>query len=393
MGHHPGRPDRELAAALRNGAPDATAAVYDRFAPGLYAYACGFVPVSSASDVVYDSVWAAAARIRSLRDPGLLRAWLHAVVRAECLRVLNRTGSALEYLPATDPAYQAGPEVLEVREAVHLLGGTAREVVDLAVRHHFSSHEIVAMLGSAGDGRVLAHAQDFVDRAVPRVPNALGTFSLLPFVPLPAHLRGRVLAVQPSEAELLDLGRRLEPVDREGFPRRDRRAKRTAPVVAASVALSAALGVGALFAFPQAEPVDRQVLRPATESTLDAGSAVATITTDTATETTTTPEAPETTTEEAVIEAPVATTTAAPLTEPTVASTTASTTTATSTGSGFTRRGGPGREAEPEEERQHRDTEESDAPGTATGRPTTSGAPTTPREMPTLPTFPPRGGG
>ncbi|MDJ0484326.1 sigma-70 family RNA polymerase sigma factor, partial [Rhodococcus pyridinivorans] len=207
MGHHPGRPDRELAAALRNGEPDATAAVFDRFAPGLYAYACGFVAVSSASDVVYDAVWTATARIRSLRDESLLRAWLYAVVRAECIRVLERTGSALEYLPAADPAYQAASEVLDVREAVHLLDGTAREVVDLTVRHHFSFHEIEALLGSAGDGRVLAHAQDFVDRAVPRVPNALGTFSLLPFTPLPAHLRGRLLAVQPSEAELLDLGR------------------------------------------------------------------------------------------------------------------------------------------------------------------------------------------
>ncbi len=389
MGHHPGRPDRELAAALRNGEPDATAAVFDRFAPGLYAYACGFVAVSSASDVVYDAVWTATARIRSLRDESLLRAWLYAVVRAECIRVLERTGSALEYLPAADPAYQAASEVLDVREAVHLLDGTAREVVDLTVRHHFSSHEIEAMLGSAGDGRVLAHAQDFVDRAVPRVPNALGTFSLLPFTPLPAHLRGRLLAVQPSEAELIDLGRRLEPLDREGFPRRDRRTKRTVPVIAASVAVFAVLGVGALFVFPQAEPVERQVLRPAAEPTLDMGSPVATTTTAATTETTTT-EAAETTTEEPEVEAPVVTTTSAPTAEPD-AETTAAPTTATSTAGGFTRRGGPGRDTEPDKDRPRRDTEESDAPNTGTPRPTT-GTPTTPRPMPTLPTFPPRGG-
>ncbi|UTM37949.1 sigma-70 family RNA polymerase sigma factor [Rhodococcus pyridinivorans] len=390
MGHHPGRPDRELAAALRNGEPDATAAVFDRFAPGLYAYACGFVAVSSASDVVYDAVWTATARIRSLRDESLLRAWLYAVVRAECIRVLERTGSALEYLPAADPAYQAASEVLDVREAVHLLDGTAREVVDLTVRHHFSSHEIEAMLGSAGDGRVLAHAQDFVDRAVPRVPNALGTFSLLPFTPLPAHLRGRLLAVQPSEAELIDLGRRLEPLDREGFPRRDRRTKRTVPVIAASVAVFAVLGVGALFVFPQAEPVERQVLRPAAEPTLDMGSPVATTTTAATTETTTT-EAAETTTEEPEVEAPVVTTTSAPTAEPDAETTAAPTTTATSTPGGFTRRGGPGRDTEPDEDRPSRDTEESDAPNTGTPRPTT-GTPTTPRPMPTLPTFPPRGG-
>lgn len=390
MGHHPGRPDRELAAALRNGEPDATAAVFDRFAPGLYAYACGFVAVSSASDVMYDAVWTATARIRSLRDESLLRAWLYAVVRAECIRVLERTGSALEYLPAADPAYQAASDVLDVREAVHLLDGTAREVVDLTVRHHFSFHEIEALLGSAGEGHVLAHAQDFVDRAVPRVPNALGTFSLLPFTPLPAHLRGRLLTVQPSEAELLDLGRRLEPLDREGFPRRDRRAKRTVPVIAASVAVFAVLGVGALFVFPQAEPVERQVLRPAAEPTLDIGSPVATSTTAATTETTPT-EPAETTTGEPEVEAPVVTTTSAPTAEPAAESTAAPTTTATSTAGGFTRRGGPGRGTEPDEDRPRRDTEESDAPNTGTPRPTT-GTPTTPRPMPTLPTFPPRGG-
>ncbi|MCD5420094.1 sigma-70 family RNA polymerase sigma factor [Rhodococcus pyridinivorans] len=390
MGHHPGRPDRELAAALRNGEPDATAAVFDRFAPGLYAYACGFVAVSSASDVVYDAVWTATARIRSLRDESLLRAWLYAVVRAECIRVLERTGSALEYLPAADPAYQAASDVLDVREAVHLLDGTAREVVDLTVRHHFSFHEIEALLGSAGEGHVLAHAQDFVDRAVPRVPNALGTFSLLPFTPLPAHLRGRLLTVQPSEAELLDLGRRLEPLDREGFPRRDRRAKRTVPVIAASVAVFAVLGVGALFVFPQAEPVERQVLRPAAEPTLDIGSPVATSTTAATTETTTT-EPAETTTGEPEFEAPVVTPTSATTAEPAAESTAASATTATSTVGGFIRRGGPGRGTEPDEDRPRRDTEESDTPNTGTPRPTT-GTPTSPRPMPTLPTFPPRGG-
>ncbi|WP_432677810.1 RNA polymerase sigma factor [Rhodococcus pyridinivorans] len=390
MGHHPGRPDRELAAALRNGEPDATAAVFDRFAPGLYAYACGFVAVSSASDVVYDAVWTATARIRSLRDESLLRAWLYAVVRAECIRVLERTGSALEYLPAADPAYQAASDVLDVREAVHLLDGTAREVVDLMVRHHFSFHEIEALLGSAGEGHVLAHAQDFVDRAVPRVPNALGTFSLLPFTPLPAHLRGRLLTVQPSEAELLDRGRRLEPLDREGFPRRDRRAKRTVPVIAASVAVFAVLGVGALFVFPQAEPVERQVLRPAAEPTLDIGSPVATSTTAATTETTPT-EPAETTTGEPEFEAPVVTPTSAATAEPAAESTAASATTATSTVGGFTRRGGPGRGTEPDEDRPRRDTEESDTPNTGTPRPTT-GTPTSPRPMPTLPTFPPRGG-
>ncbi|MEU5840752.1 sigma-70 family RNA polymerase sigma factor [Rhodococcus sp. NPDC047139] len=394
MGHHPGRLDRELVAALRSGAPDATAAVYDRFARELYAYACGFVDVSAASDVVNDSVWTATARIRSLRNPGLFRAWLYAVVRAECIRVLNRTGSALEYLPATDPAYKAAPEVLEVREAVHLLDGTAREVVDLTVRHHFTSHETEAVLGSGGDGRILAHAQDFVDRAVTRVPNALGTFSLLPPAPLPGHLRGRVLAVQPSEAELFDLGRRLDPVDREGFPRRDRRAKRTLPIIAVTIASFVVVGVGASLVFPGAEPADIPIPRPATEPTLGADPAATTTPrpeAETETETAPAPESVETTTEELVDETSTWTTT----TVPPVESSTAPTTTATSTSAGFTRRGGPGHEDEDEDEdgRPPRRGDADDAPGTGTSRPTTSRAPTTPKELPSFPYLPPRGGG
>ena len=389
MGHHPGRPDRELAAALRSGAPDSTAAVYDRFAPGLYAYACGFVDVSSASDVVYDSLWTATARVRTLRDPGLLRAWLYAVVRAECVRVLNRTGAALDYLPATDPTYQAAPEVLEIREAVHLLDTTAREVVDLAGRHHFSSREIEAVLGSAGDGRVLAHAQDFVDRAVPRVPNALGTFSLLPFALLPAHLRGRVLAVQPSEAELLDLGRRLEPVNREGFPRRDRRARRTLPIIAATLTLFVAVGIGASFVSPRADPVDGQILRPAAEPTLGAGSVATSTTLPSTIETSTVPQPTEPPTEEAPIEVPVVTTTTVPTTD----STTTPTTTAPSSSGGFTRRGGPGRETEAEESRARRGDDADDTSGTATNPATTTRAPSTSRERPPFPGFPSRDGG
>jgi len=387
MGHHPGRLDRELVAALRSGAPDATATLYDRFAPALYAYACGFVDASIASDVVYDSVWTSTARVGSLRDPGLFRAWLYAVVRAECGRVLRRTGSALDYLPATDPVARTAAEVREAREAVHLLDGTAREVVDLAVRHHLTSPELEAVLGSAGDGRVLAHAQDFVDRAVPRVPNALGTFSFLPLPPLPAHLRGRVLAVQPSESELFDLGRRLEPVNRDGFPRRDRRTRRALPVVAASVAVFAVLGVGASFAFPQDESADRPTLRPAAEPAQEAGTTAST-TTIVPTTGTATPSESDSASASASPEEIPAYTTSVTTTAPSPVESTATTSSVAPTSSGgFTRRGGPGRETDAEDE-PDRDDESSDAPGTETSKATPSRPPTTPRELPTFPGLP-----
>jgi RNA polymerase sigma factor (sigma-70 family) len=96
-------PDAEYDAAW-------VAEAYDSFADVLYAYCRSLVcEPAAAADAVRDTFVVTAFRLAELPDESLLRAWLHAVARNECLRAISgRTAApALEFLPndsATDPA-------------------------------------------------------------------------------------------------------------------------------------------------------------------------------------------------------------------------------------------------------------------------------------------------
>lgn len=335
MAYRNGSTDREVGEALRQGDPAATRRLYDLYAPGLFAYACGFVDVSTASDVVYDSVWIAARRIDALRDLGLLRAWVYAIVRSECAQPGRATGS-VGFVPATDPAAPPlRPEVYAVREAVGNLGATEREVLELAVRQHFTAQEIDAIIGSmAGDGRTFARAQEAVDLAVPTVPNATGLFASLPPVPLPPRLRDRVFTAKPLDTELADMGRRIEPLNRNGFPTvRRSRGKRSAIVVAAMAAVLAT-AVIAMAAQPGPDSADPPVpsssaSRPVTLPQSPAAVVTVTPTSETTTSETTNP--PTTTEPSPEPVTPVAETTAPVYTPiPTLSSSSPSTSTSTS---------------------------------------------------------------
>lgn len=379
MAYRNGSTDREVGEALRQGDPAATRRLYDLYAPGLFAYACGFVDGSTASDVVYDSVWIATRRIDALRDIGLLRAWLYAIVRSECGRQ-GRVSGSVGFVPTTDPAAPPlRPEVYAVRDAVGELGATEREVLELSVRHHFTAQEIDAILGSvAGDGRSFARAQEAVDLAVPTVPNATGLFASLPPVPLPPRLRDRVLTAIPLDTELTDMGRRIEPLNRNGFPTvRRGRGKRSAIVVAA-VAAVVALAVVAVAARPAPDPADPPAPTSQTSRPMDRPPSPAAVVTVAPTSETTTPV---TTTTEPVPEpaVPVAETTvdysppaSSLTTTPLSTSTAAPTTTSTQeTTTRYPRRTRPADESRDEDERKD------ERPATPTAAPTRTAQPTT----------------
>ncbi|GGP97761.1 RNA polymerase sigma factor [Streptosporangium pseudovulgare] len=76
-----------LVEALRRGEPGALAALYDVHAPGLYQY-CWFMlgGPDGAQVALRDTMIIAEARVHELADPGLLRAWLYALARGECVR-------------------------------------------------------------------------------------------------------------------------------------------------------------------------------------------------------------------------------------------------------------------------------------------------------------------
>jgi RNA polymerase sigma factor (sigma-70 family) len=78
------------------------AEAYDSFADVLYAYCRSLVrEPAAAADAVRDTFVVTAFRLAELPDESLLRAWLHAVARNECLRAISgRTATpALEFLP------------------------------------------------------------------------------------------------------------------------------------------------------------------------------------------------------------------------------------------------------------------------------------------------------
>jgi RNA polymerase sigma factor (sigma-70 family) len=86
------------------------AEAYDSFADVLYAYCRSLVrEPAAAADAVRDTFVVTAFRLAELPDESLLRAWLHAVARNECLRAISgaATAPALEFLPndsAADPS-------------------------------------------------------------------------------------------------------------------------------------------------------------------------------------------------------------------------------------------------------------------------------------------------
>ncbi|MEE2033953.1 RNA polymerase sigma factor [Rhodococcus chondri] len=277
MGLHSTAAHRALITALHAKDPNATATLYDHHAPALHAYACGFVEASEASDIVHDAVWIASGRIAALREASLFEAWLHAIVRSESLRVLQQARKPSEYRPAIDEAAYPDtasqePEALDaVRAAVTDLHSTHREAFDLAARHRFTAPEVDAVLGTAvGAGGVLSDAHDALARALPWLSYTAGTdpaetgttrlFARLPMPPLPARLRDRVLVARPSGSELAAMGRRIDPVDREGFPSVGR-PRRTAAVAAATGGVAVLVAL-TLLVWPDRAPAEQPAPKP-----------------------------------------------------------------------------------------------------------------------------------
>ncbi|MEE2060586.1 RNA polymerase sigma factor [Rhodococcus artemisiae] len=251
MSRHSGGTDRSLVSALRAKVGDAAADVYDLHAERLYGYVRGFLDPSTASDVVHDAVWIAIERIRTLRDPDMFRPWLYAIARSECVRASS--GSALGYVPA-------GPEAdvdseTTVLAPVHALDPTDLEAVDLTVRHGFTDRQVAAIIGRGFDvAAALEHAS-----AASTDP--AGQLDRLPTAPPPPYLRNRVLTAPPSAAERTAMGRRIDPVDRTGFPAPGR-PRRAIVAWGASAAGVAALVAVAVFAFVDRAPAEQSVPSP-----------------------------------------------------------------------------------------------------------------------------------
>ena len=178
--------DSEVVASIVAGEADGFAEAYDRYADPLYKY-CRFMlgDPADAADAVQDTFVIAASRLAGLRDAELLHAWLYAVARDECLRVLGaRTASAVPAVPAEAPevtgdSTEAGdpPERTGLRalteDAAAGLNPAEREIIELHLWQGLDADEIAAMLGVSR-----AHAQSLVSAAMEQLEASLAVLAV-----------------------------------------------------------------------------------------------------------------------------------------------------------------------------------------------------------------------
>jgi RNA polymerase sigma factor (sigma-70 family) len=159
--------------------PDGLAEAYDRYAEPLYKYCRSMLsdPAAAAS-AVQDTFVIAASRLIGLRDPGRLRAWLYAVARNECLRILRarKTTLTLDTAPdVTDDGAGAGDDAERAKsrallaDAAEGLDPSEREIIELQLRQGLEVAEVATVLGVSRN-----HAHALVSRARDQLRASLG---------------------------------------------------------------------------------------------------------------------------------------------------------------------------------------------------------------------------
>jgi RNA polymerase sigma factor (sigma-70 family) len=161
--------DSEVVASIVAGEADGLAEAYDRYADPLYKY-CEFMlgDAADAADAVQDTFVIAASRLAGLGDTELLRAWLYAVARNECLRILGAkttTTAPAEALEVTGDSADAGDQVERaglqalIEDAAAGVNPPEREIIELHLWQGLDAAEIAALLGlSPGHARSLLSA-------------------------------------------------------------------------------------------------------------------------------------------------------------------------------------------------------------------------------------------
>jgi len=171
--------DSEVVASIVAGDPEGLAEAYDRYADPLYKYCRSMLSdPADAADAVQDTFVIAASRLAGLREPERLRAWLYAVARNECLRILRvkKPTSALDEAPdVTDDAAAVGEDTerAELRalleDAAGGLNPAEREVIELQLRQGLEPAEVAAVLGVSRN-----HAHSLLSRARDQLEICLG---------------------------------------------------------------------------------------------------------------------------------------------------------------------------------------------------------------------------
>lgn len=172
------RPDAELVTAWVAGDQAAFAAVYDRYADALFAFAQSRLrDRAAAADAVQDTFLRAAQRVEQLRDRTRLRAWLYAIARNQVIDAVRRpttvTTSELDDMTADerDPAdvAAAGEAAAVLRDAALGLNERDQELLDLHLRHGLDGADLADVAG-------LSRSQSYVamNRLRARLAKAVG---------------------------------------------------------------------------------------------------------------------------------------------------------------------------------------------------------------------------
>lgn len=164
MTRHDRRSDADLVRAHVAGDRQALAAMYDRFAPGLYDTAAAMLrDRDAAGDVVQDVFCTAAVKLGQLRDPDRLKPWLYAIARHEIYRrtarrkrsvsleaVVAESGRepvAAEHAAADGRGHIGAELAAVVRGAAAGLDAEDQLVLELSARQGLSGADLAAALG------------------------------------------------------------------------------------------------------------------------------------------------------------------------------------------------------------------------------------------------------
>jgi RNA polymerase sigma factor (sigma-70 family) len=172
--------DSEVVGSVLAGDPDEVAVAYDGYADPLYKYCRSMLSnPADAADAVQDTFVVAAARLAELRDPQQLRAWLYAIARNECLRVLGSgkppqppvvpPGAADTVIDITEGAAERAELRALLTAAARGLDPVEREVLELRLRQGLEPAEVAAVLGVSH-----SHASSLASGARDRLETSLG---------------------------------------------------------------------------------------------------------------------------------------------------------------------------------------------------------------------------
>ncbi len=158
--------DSEVAASIESDRSAELAEAYDRYADPLYKYCLAFLgDPAEAADAVQDTFVIAAARLAGLREPSRLRAWVYAVARNQCLRIMPPGRPMFASAPVTyvmAGVANADEDTERARLRDLLDAATAglvpgeREVIELELRHGLAVAEVASVIGAS---RPRANAQ------------------------------------------------------------------------------------------------------------------------------------------------------------------------------------------------------------------------------------------